>query len=417
MTFEKTKVFNSECSCATINNEKLSQLENRLKDSCGISDLKFQKYFAPSPTSISRSSIETIKSFLNSFSRILAVKEIENLFLRDLEPRYKNLLPLKISGGLFLGFDFHETDQGPKLIEINTNAGGLLINSILYEVQEKCCNLLYSNHEIPSFSSLGEQILTFVNQEWVLQNIKKDLKTIIVLDEDPETQFLYPEFEVFQHIIRQNGKQSFICSPKDLRLINGNLYYLDHEVDFVYNRHTDFLLKTKEMQVIGEAFASKKICLTPNPIDYLLYANKENLQSLSDRSFLEKHMIEDSDIRIMQEVIPVTKIVRPADRDLLWENRKSVYFKPQNSYGSKGVYSGKKLTKTKFDEILKLDYITQREIPPSKRTINRIDFKVDYRAYVYHFSMLLLTCRLYQGQTTNFRTDGGGFSAVLEVGE
>ncbi|TGL59287.1 circularly permuted ATPgrasp domain protein [Leptospira ognonensis] len=414
MTLEQTNNFNTDCSCQTINEDKLKQIEKKLEDSCGISELKFQKYFATSPTSLAKSSIELIKTFLASYSRMLAKKSIVNIFLKDLEPRFKNLLPFEISGGLFLGFDFHETEEGPKLIEINTNAGGLLINSILYEVQDNCCNLHYTNHEIPSFTELGEQTISFVLNEWAFQNINKELKTIIVLDDDPEKQFLYPEFEVFQHIMRQKGKQCFICSPTDLRLVNGVLYYLDYEVDFIYNRHTDFLLRTEEMQSVAEAFASKQICLTPNPIDYLLYANKQNLQYLSDRSFLEQHQIEENDIHIIQKVIPDTKIVHAADRDALWENRKSVFFKPQNSYGSKGVYSGKKLTKSKFDEILKLDYITQKEIPPSKRTINHIDYKIDYRVYVYHFSMILLTSRLYQGQTTNFRTEGGGFSAVLE---
>ena len=34
--------------------------------------------------------------------------------------------------GVFLGYDFHLTDEGPKLIEINTNAGGGLITASLW---------------------------------------------------------------------------------------------------------------------------------------------------------------------------------------------------------------------------------------------------------------------------------------------
>lgn len=33
--------------------------------------------------------------------------------------------------GVFMGYDFHLTDDGPRLIEINTNAGGGLLNAYL----------------------------------------------------------------------------------------------------------------------------------------------------------------------------------------------------------------------------------------------------------------------------------------------
>ena len=39
--------------------------------------------------------------------------------------------------------------------------------------------------------------------------------------------------------------------------------------------------------------------------------------------------------------------------------------------------------------------------------------KLDVRNYVYDGSVQLLAARLYQGQTTNMRTPGGGFAPVL----
>lgn len=38
---------------------------------------------------------------------------------------------------------------------------------------------------------------------------------------------------------------------------------------------------------------------------------------------------------------------------------------------------------------------------------------MDLRNYVYDGEVQLLVARLYQGQTTNFRTQGGGFAPVL----
>lgn len=38
---------------------------------------------------------------------------------------------------------------------------------------------------------------------------------------------------------------------------------------------------------------------------------------------------------------------------------------------------------------------------------------MDVRLYTYESQVLLAAARLYQGQTTNFRTEGGEFAPVL----
>lgn len=54
---------------------------------------------------------------------------------------------------------------------------------------------------------------------------------------------------------------------------------------------------------------------------------------------------------------------------------------------------------------------------PSTRTIvvdgDRKVMKVDVRNYTYGGEVLSIAARLYQGQTTNFRTPGGGFAPIL----
>ena len=42
-------------------------------------------------------------------------------------------------------------------------------------------------------------------------------------------------------------------------------------------------------------------------------------------------------------------------------------------------------------------------------------FKMDVRLYTYDAQVLLVAARLYQGQTTNFRTLGGGFASVFMI--
>ena len=59
----------------------------------------------------------------------------------------------------------------------------------------------------------------------------------------------------------------------------------------------------------------------------------------------------------------------------------------------------------------------QRIVPPSERRVahpeGERDPKLDLRCYAYAGKVQLTAARLYQGQTTNFRTPGGGFAAVL----
>lgn len=166
--------------------------------------------------------------------------------------------------------------------------------------------------------------------------------------------------------------ECLILSPEKLSLKNNFLFYQDQQIDFVYNRHTDFLLENPSMNTIASAWQKGNICLSPNPIDFSLYANKSNLHILSNRETLLNLGVEEETIQILLNTIPESRIVKEKERDSIWTERKHLYFKPLQSYGSKGVYAGRKITKSKFDEILALDYLMQKEIPPSTRKINSI---------------------------------------------
>ena len=68
-------------------------------------------------------------------------------------------------------------------------------------------------------------------------------------------------------------------------------------------------------------------------------------------------------------------------------------------------------------DILGAAYIAQELAPPGERLIklgdDTVARKVDVRLYTYDGRLLIAAARLYQGQTTNFRTEGGGFAPVF----
>ena len=58
-------------------------------------------------------------------------------------------------------------------------------------------------------------------------------------------------------------------------------------------------------------------------------------------------------------------------------------------------------------------------VAPGERMLSEHDaapaLKFDLREYVYQGQVQWTAARLYQGQTTNFRTPGGGFAPVYET--
>jgi hypothetical protein len=96
---------------------------------------------------------------------------------------------------VFFGYDFHVTEGGFGLIEINTNAGGAMLNAVLARAQRACCAAIA--HLVPTAATadaLEARIVTMFRQEWALSGHKRPLRSIAIVDEAPTKQYLYPEF-------------------------------------------------------------------------------------------------------------------------------------------------------------------------------------------------------------------------------
>jgi glutathione synthase/RimK-type ligase-like ATP-grasp enzyme len=148
-------------------------------------------------------------------------------------------------------------------------------------------------------------------------------------------------------------------------------------------------------------------------------ADKRNLILLSDPQTLRDWGLNEAEAGYLASAVPETRLVAASDAAELWSARRELFFKPVAGHGSKGVYRGNKLTRRVFENILKGDYIAQNFVPAGERSM-KIDGavttrKVDIRLYTYAGKSLLVAARVYQGQTTNFRTPGGGFAPVFQL--
>lgn len=307
--------------------------------------------------------------------------------------------------GVFYGYDFHVNEQGVHLIEVNTNAGGAFLNALLIESQR-----VGSTSE----GNLEQTFIDMFRNEWRLVRGDVPLKNIAIVDEIPESQFLYPEFLLAKQMFERAGITTFIVDPSQLHVREENLYIDGHRIDLIYNRLTDFDLT--RYPHIRTAWEMNQIVVTPNPMHYERYADKRKLAQFSDAELLRAEGVSQPNIEVLLSGVPETKVVRAADAEQWWVDRKQWFFKPMSGYGSKGAYRGDKVTKRVFEEIMQSDYVAQRLAVPGECSVNVADevlsLKYDVRCYVYAGNIQLIAARLYQGQTTNFRTLGGGFASV-----
>jgi hypothetical protein len=318
--------------------------------------------------------------------------------------------------GVFLGFDFHIGERGPQLIEINTNAGGALLSAAVRAAQLECCAAVRDYLRLaPDAEAIERDIVAMFREEWRLARGDAPLGRIAIVDDQPTQQYLYPEFQMFERLFAAHGIQAVIADARELTLQGGSLMAEGKRVDLVYNRCTDFYFDEPAHAVLAEAHAADLAVITPHPRAHALYANKRNLTWLTNREFLVDAGATAADIDLLLKHVPATRVLEGADESW-WADRKRWFFKPMEGFGSRGSYRGDKLTRRVFAELMRGRYVAQEFSPPGERR-GRVDgdtftFKVDVRNYVYAGRVQQRIARLYQGQTTNFRTRGGGFAPV-----
>jgi hypothetical protein len=315
------------------------------------------------------------------------------------------------SKGVFFGYDFHLNAEGAHLIEINTNAGGAFLSDLYQQSQQ--------NTALPGKSlameSLPQVYVEMFRHEWQLQRGNAPLHTIAIVDEAPQSQYFYPEFVLARQLFETAGIQAIIADPADFEARADGLYMGGNKIDLIYNRLTDFSLE--QFPALLNAYQANQVVLTPQPYAYALYADKRNLSLLTDSERLRAMGADEASIATLQAGVPQTRLVDAKDTEQWWKERKDWFFKPATGYGGRGSYRGDKLTQRVFGEIVQGGYVAQRKAMPGEVLVSvpgaeAAAFKYDVRCYVYEGQVQLVIARLYQGQTTNFRTAGGGFALV-----
>ncbi len=411
---------NQECYCRTLDRKALnSSLQNQLSDTTDnpIGANELNKLFSATPVFVPKTEIMTMTHIVEAIESATRLPSYQQQVL-SWAPKIAAFNPGPT--GAFMGYDFHLGSDGPKLIEINTNAGGAFLNVALARAQKHCCHPFeQSVATTKMLDGFEEAVTSMFIKEWQRQSATAMPNRIAIVDNAPKNQFMYLEFQLACQLLQAKGIDAVILDPSELKYSDGKLTAHGKPIDMIYNRLVDFAFENSSHAVLKKAYLEGAVVVTPNPHIHAIFANKRNLTLLSDPQTLRSWGLDNVAAEHLKRSVPITRMATQNDAEELWRTRRQWFFKPVAGYGSKGVYRGSKVTRRVFENILDEDYIAQTFIPATERSIKIDDVvttrKVDIRLYTYAGQLLLTAGRIYQGQVTNFRTPGGGFAPVFQV--
>ncbi|MFK7915894.1 MAG: hypothetical protein AB8B93_18420, partial [Pseudomonadales bacterium] len=201
-------------------------------------------------------------------------------------PGYQHAIATRTPGyrkprtpGIFMGYDFHLSEAGPRLIEINTNAGGaMLANAALAAAGERAsvCG--------PAQSDASEQvqrkIVNMLMDEWRSGSAGNDhanLERVAIVDTAPTEQYLYPDMLLVARLLAEHDIACEIVDPSALAVAGDRLLANGKPVDLVYNRLTDFYFEAPAQRVLKRAHDAQLAVVSPAPEHHASYADKRNL--------------------------------------------------------------------------------------------------------------------------------------------
>ena len=321
---------------------------------------------------------------------------------------------------VFMGYDFHLTPAGPRLIEINTNAGGALLNGLHTASLCDPVKLACLCADLIPVETMQARLTRTFEAELQAARPGASLRFLAIADDQPDAQFLRPEFELFRQLFASAGIEAQVCDVRDLGFDGAALTLGGRRLDLVYLRDTDWRFEHERSRALQAAYLADAVVVTPSPREHHLLANKQRLTLFSSPDALRDFGATSEEVALLAAVVPETRLLDQLGLEAAWRTRREWVFKPALAYASRAVYRGDKISRRKLEEIAQLGgFVAQRRVEPGEVQVATSDgprnMKFDVRAYAYRDEVLLLGARAYEGQVTNLRTPGGGFSAICVI--
>lgn len=304
---------------------------------------------------------------------------------------------------LLLSFDVHPTPDGPVLIEVNTNAGGILAAlGNLRQVNSQCAELEqeYLNH----------RLLQLLKTDLLGATTSKTEKTLIV-DDHLQQQPLLEEMQGLARLMVTSGAEVDVADCSELQYRDGKLWHQNQLVHRLYWRSTDFDLSSPEHTAIQQAYHAKAIHIAPSPEAWHGIANKSNFIRWSKDPTLAVDEVSGQRFNIAETLAMHRR------QSLDWyRDRRAWVFKPRAGYASRGVYLGRKISWAKLESLPAEDYLAQTYAPHPTMIRDGQKWKYDLRFFVDRGNIIGAAARVFQGQVMGMGQPGSGF-APLRIGD
>ena len=161
---------NSECFCLSLDQAALARALDSELGQPGLSAMVGERcpyLFAALPVFVATPQLQHMAQVVQAVESVVALPAYRERVLADAPA----IAQLGTSGprGVFFGYDFH-LDQGHLgLIEINTNAGGAMLNAVLARAHRACCAAMGAM--VPTLASVAafeQGIVDMFRHEWRL---------------------------------------------------------------------------------------------------------------------------------------------------------------------------------------------------------------------------------------------------------
>jgi hypothetical protein len=378
----------------------IQQLENSfpaLREK-SLDNLVSENLISPFTVELPKAVLEQAEKIVNDIFAMRELPEYQAKYADDLTAR-----GIKDPGNksIAMSYDFHvDENQNLRLIEINTNASFLALGYQLYQSK---------NIAAPVQEYSPEEMRADILEELRLQGHKIEKPRVAIIDDKPEEQRLFVEFLVYDELFKSWGWDSKILDYRET--------FKNFSPDFIYNRHTDFFLTDETSKDLEKAFSDRTACVSPNPYEYFLLADKQRMIDWHKEGFLDSLPLSEDQKATIRQATPQATELKASNSEELWATRKKYFFKPKNAFGSKLSYKGASISRKHYDDLINQDIMAQEFIPAPEMTFETPEgpqkFKYDLRCYAYKGRLQLIVARIYQGQVTNLKTTYGGFACTV----
>ena len=306
-------------------------------------------------------------------------KELEELILTD--AGYPRLLPIAR-----LDIFFNEEDYSFKFCEFNADGASAMnedreINIALQ--QSHALQEMRKDHEITTFEFFDSWVREFADIYSSYANKVESPRIVITDFMEGATS---NEFIQFQKAFRKAGYTTDICEIRDFSYSGGKLRTPDgKQVDAIYRRAVtrDILDNIDAIPAFLQAARDNAVCLVGHFRTQIIH-NKAIFRILRMPETLA--FLTESEQEYVLKHIPETLPLKTGAFDLqnVLENKQDWIIKPEDLYGSRGVFAGVDMSpedwRAAVESSTDTDYQLQKFCPPYKTP--NMDFNANARPKV-----------------------------------